>query len=163
MVQRAINLEKKITARKAKVGVIGLGYVGLPLVKAFLSKDFFVFGFDVDLRKIKMLNQGKSYLIHVDANDLKTKSASKQFMATDDFSKLKDVDVVVICVPTPLDSHRNPDLSYVLNTTRTIAKHLHRGQLIVLESTTYPGTTEEEMLPILESTGLKVGRDFFLA
>lgn len=163
MVQRAINLEKKITARKAKVGVIGLGYVGLPLVKEFLSKDFFVFGFDVDLRKVKMLNQGKSYLIHVDAKDLKAKSASKQFMATDDFSKLKDVDVVVICVPTPLDSHRNPDLSYVLNTTRTIAKHLHRGQLIVLESTTYPGTTEEEMLPILEFTGLKVGSDFFLA
>jgi len=163
MVQRAINLEKKITARKVKVGVIGLGYVGLPLVKAFLSKDFFVFGFDVDLRKIKMLNQGESYLIHVDANDLKSKSASKQFMATDDFSKLKDVDVVVICVPTPLDSHRNPDLSYVLNTTRMIAKYLHRGQLIILESTTYPGTTEEEMLPILESTGLKVGSDFFLA
>ncbi len=163
MVQNAINLEKKIKARKAKVGVIGLGYVGLPLVKAFLSKDFFVFGFDVDLRKIKMLNQGESYLIHVDANDLKSKSASKQFMATDDFSKLKDVDVVVICVPTPLDSHRNPDLSYVLNTTRTIAKYLHRGQLVVLESTTYPGTTEDEMLPILESTGLKVGSDFFLA
>jgi len=163
MVQRAINLEKKITTRKAKVGVIGLGYVGLPLVKAFLSKDFYVFGLDVDLRKIEMLNQGKSYLVHVDANDLKAKSASNQFMATNDFSKLKDVDVVVICVPTPLDSHRNPNLSYVLNTTRTIAEHLHRGQLIVLESTTYPGTTEEEMLPILESTGLKVGSDFFLA
>ena len=163
MDQRAINLEKKIKSRKAKVGVIGLGYVGLPLVKAFLSKDFFVFGFDVDHRKVKMLNQGKSYLIHVDAIDLKAKNASKQFAATDDFSKLKDVDVVVICVPTPLDSHRNPDLSYVLNTTRTISEHLCKGQLIVLESTTYPGTTEEEMLPILESTGLKVGSDFFLA
>lgn len=163
MGQRAINLEKKIIARKVKVGVIGLGYVGLPLVKAFLSKDFMVFGFDVDLRKVKMLNQGKSYLIHVDAKDLKAHIKSQKFMATDDFSKLKNVDVVVICVPTPLDSHRNPDLSYVLNTTRTIAAHLHRGQLIVLESTTYPGTTEEEMLPILESTGLKAGSDFFLA
>ncbi len=163
MSQRAINLEKKIIARKVKVGVIGLGYVGLPLVKAFLSKDFMVFGFDVDLRKVKMLNQGKSYLIHVDAKDLKAHITSQKFMATDDFSKLKNVDVVVICVPTPLDSHRNPDLSYVLNTTRTIAAHLHRGQLIVLESTTYPGTTEEEMLPILESTGLKAGSDFFLA
>ena len=163
MSQRAINLEKKIIARKVKVGVIGLGYVGLPLVKAFLSKDFMVFGFDVDLRKVKMLNRGKSYLIHVDAKDLKAHILSQKFMATDDFSKLKNVDVVVICVPTPLDSHRNPDLSYVLNTTRTIAAHLHRGQLIVLESTTYPGTTEEEMLPILESTGLKAGSDFFLA
>lgn len=163
MGQRAINLEKKIKSRKVKVGVIGLGYVGLPLVKAFLSKDFIVFGFDVDLRKVKMLNQGKSYLIHVDAKDLKAHIVSKKFLATDDFSKLKEVDVVVICVPTPLDSHRNPDLSYVLGTTRTIAGYLHRGQLIVLESTTYPGTTEEEMLPILESTGLKVGDDFFLA
>ena len=163
MGQRAINLEKKIKTRKAKVGVIGLGYVGLPLVKAFLSKDFIVFGFDVDLRKVKMLNQGKSYLIHVDAKDLKAHIVSQKFMATDDFSKLKEVDVVIICVPTPLDSHRNPDLSYVLSTTRTIAGYLHRGQLIVLESTTYPGTTEEEMLPILESTGLKVGIDFFLA
>jgi len=163
MGQRAVNLEKKIKSRKAKVGVIGLGYVGLPLVKAFLSKDFFVFGFDVDLRKVQMLNQGKSYLIHVDAKDLKAHIASQKFMATDDFSKLKDVDVIVICVPTPLDSHRNPDLSYVLNTTQTIAENLRRGQLIVLESTTYPGTTEEEMLPILESTGLEVGNDFFLA
>ena len=163
MGQVAINLEKKIITRKVKVGVIGLGYVGLPLVKAFLSKDFTVFGFDVDLRKIKMLNQGKSYLIHVDTKDLKAHITSQKFMATDDFSKLKNVDVVIICVPTPLDSHRNPDLSYVLDTTRTIAAHLHRGQLIVLESTTYPGTTEEEMLPILESTGLKAGSDFFLA
>ncbi|MCJ7579179.1 MAG: nucleotide sugar dehydrogenase [Candidatus Aminicenantes bacterium] len=163
MGQRAVNLEKKIKSRKAIVGVIGLGYVGLPLVKAFLSKDFFVFGFDLDLRKVDMLNQGESYLIHVDAKDLKEHIAAQKFLATDDFSKLKDVDVVVICVPTPLDSHRNPDLSYVLNTTQTIAKYLHRGQLIVLESTTYPGTTEEEMLPILESTGLKAGDDFFLA
>jgi UDP-N-acetyl-D-glucosamine dehydrogenase len=160
---RAVNLEKKIKSRKAKVGVIGLGYVGLPLVKAFLSKDFFVYGFDVDLRKVKMLNQGKSYIIHVDAEDLKTFIVSQKFIATNDFSKLKEVDVVVICVPTPLDSHRNPDLSYVFNTTRSIAEYLHKGQLIVLESTTYPGTTEEEMLPILESTGLKVGNDFFLA
>ncbi len=163
MSQRAVNLVKKIKSRKAKVGVIGLGYVGLPLVKAFLSEDFFVFGFDVDLRKVDMLNKGKSYLIHVDAKDLKKYIAAQKFLATDDFSKLKNVDVVVICVPTPLDSHRNPDLSYVLNTTRTIAKYLHRGQLIVLESTTYPGTTEEDMLPILESTGLKAGDDFFLA
>ncbi|MFC2168526.1 nucleotide sugar dehydrogenase [Acidobacteriota bacterium] len=163
MEKRALNLEKKIKARKAKVGVIGLGYVGLPLVKAFLSKDFFVVGFDVDLKKVNMLNQGKSYLVHIDAEDIKERIAAQKFLATDDFRKLKEVDVVVICVPTPLDSHRNPDLSYVLDTTRTISKYLHRGQLIVLESTTYPGTTEEEMLPILESSGLKVGNDFFLA
>ena len=163
MGQHGVNLEKKIKSKKARVGVIGLGYVGLPLVKAFLSKDFYVIGFDVDQNKVRLLNQGKSYLIHVDAKDLKAFVAVKKFMATSDFIKLKDVDVIVICVPTPLDSHRNPDLSYVLNTTQTIAENLKRGQLVVLESTTYPGTTEEEMLPILESSGLKVGKDFFLA
>lgn len=163
MNQRATHLVKKINSKSAKVGVIGLGYVGLPLVKAFLSRGFTVYGFDVDRNKVKKLNQGKSYLKHVNTDDLKPHLSSQTFLATYDFSSLKEVDVIIICVPTPLDSHRNPDLSYVIQTTQTIAEYLQKGQLVVLESTTYPGTTDDEMLPILESKGFKVGRDFFLA
>ncbi|MCJ7612071.1 MAG: nucleotide sugar dehydrogenase [Candidatus Aminicenantes bacterium] len=143
--------------------MIGLGYVGLPLVKAFLNKSFSVIGFDVDPKKIKMLNQGRSYIKHISTGDLRKYLSLKKFQATADFNRLPAADAILICVPTPLDGHRNPDLSYVLNTTRTIAAHLRPGQLVVLESTTYPGTTDEEMLPILESRGLRAWRDFFLA
>jgi UDP-N-acetyl-D-glucosamine dehydrogenase len=163
MNKRTVSLEKKLKTKKARVGVIGLGYVGLPLVKAFLSEGFTVFGFDVDQKKVNMLNKGKSYLKHVNTDDLKGPLAAQEFMATSDFAVLKKADVIVICVPTPLDAHKNPDLTYVLGTTRTIADNLRRGQLVVLESTTYPGTTEEEMLPILEADGFRVGHDFFLA
>ena len=159
----AAALEKKILDRKARVAIIGLGYVGLPLVKAFLNKGFSVIGFDVDPKKIKMLNQGRSYIKHISTGDLRKYLSLKKFQATADFNRLPAADAILICVPTPLDGHRNPDLSYVLNTTRTIAAHLRPGQLVVLESTTYPGTTDEEMLPILESRGLRAGRDFFLA
>jgi UDP-N-acetyl-D-glucosamine dehydrogenase len=158
------NLEKKIKTRKAKVGIIGLGYVGLPLVNAFLSKGFTVIGFDVDQRKVDKLNKGSIYLKHVKMKDFDSFLASKKFWATSDFTQLQMTDVIIICVPTPLDAHKNPDLSFVLKTTRTIAGNFCKGQLIILESTTYPGTTEEEMLPILEERkGFKVGRDFFLA
>ncbi len=157
------KLEKRIKDRTARVGVIGLGYVGLPLVKAFLQAGFRVTGFDIDRKKIDMLRRGRSYIRHISALELKKHLSRRAFFATDDFRKLKDVEAVVICVPTPLDSHRNPDLSFVLETTRVIARNLVRGQLIVLESTTYPGTTDEEMRPVLEKSGLKVGRDFFLA
>jgi UDP-N-acetyl-D-glucosamine dehydrogenase len=159
-----INLEKKIRTGKAKIGIIGLGYVGLPLVNAFLSKGFMVIGFDVDQRKVDKLNKGSIYLKHVRMKDFDTFLASKNFWATSDFTQLQMTDVIIICVPTPLDAHKNPDLSFVLKTTRMIAGNLCKGQLIILESTTYPGTTEEEMLPILEERkGFKVGRDFFLA
>jgi len=163
MADEAAILEKKIKSREARVGVIGLGYVGLPLVKLFLSGRFRVTGFDIDDKKVKMLNQGKSYIQHVTGYELKTFLKEQKFQATSDFKSLKEVDVIVICVPTPLDAHRNPDLSFVLKTTKVISNNLKKGQLVVLESTTYPGTTEEEMLPILEKTGLKVGKDFFLA
>ncbi len=153
----------KIKTKKAAVGVVGLGYVGLPLVKAFLNKGFSVTGFDVDRKKVRLLNKGQSYIKHVTATELKKYLAVRRFKATDDFSRLKDMDAILICVPTPLDAHRNPDLSFVLGTTETIAAHLRKGQLVVLESTTYPGTTDEEMLPILERRGLKGGKDFFLA
>lgn len=145
------------------MGVIGLGYVGLPLVKTFLNAGFQVIGFDVDGNKVSSLNKARSYIKHVTGDDLKPFIREKKFEATSDFKSLSNADVVIICVPTPLDAHKNPDLSFVLNTTQVIAGNLRRGQLVVLESTTYPGTTEEEMLPILESTGLKVGKDFYLA
>ena len=159
----ASNLLKKIESKRARVGVIGLGYVGLPLVKTFLQKGFKVSGFDVDQKKVDMLNRGKSYIRHISAAELKDFLGRKRFIASADFSGLRKVDAILICVPTPLDGHGSPDLSYVLNSTITVAEHIRKGQLVVLESTTYPGTTDEEMLPILEAGGLKGGRDFFLA
>lgn len=156
-------LQRRIKDKKAVVGVVGLGYVGLPLVKAFLKKGFAVIGFDIDRRKVEMLNRGTSYIKHITGAELRPFLSAKRFAATTDFACLADADAVLICVPTPLDDHRNPDLSFVLRTTETIARHLRKGQLVVLESTTYPGTTDEEMLPILERSGLKAGQDFFLA
>jgi UDP-N-acetyl-D-glucosamine dehydrogenase len=158
-----IKLLRKIQTRKARIGVIGLGYVGLPLVKTFLQKGFDVTGFDVDAKKVDMLNRGRTYIRHISTAELKGFLSRKAFRATADFSRLKDADAILICVPTPLDGHGAPDLSYVLNSTITVAEHIRKGQLVVLESTTYPGTTDEEMLPILEAGGLKGGRDFFLA
>ena len=159
----AVNLENKIKNKKSIIGVIGMGYVGLPLVKTFLNKGFGVVGFDIDEKKVLMLNKGKSYIKHVTAEELKGFLNKKKFQATADFAALGRVDVIIICVPTPLDAHNNPDLSFVLKTTETISKNLRKGQLVILESTTYPGTTEEEVLPLLEAGGLKVGKDFFLA
>jgi UDP-N-acetyl-D-glucosamine dehydrogenase len=156
-------LLKRIKGKKAFVGIIGLGYVGLPLMKEFHKAGFHVTGFDVDPKKVDMLNSGKSYIKHIPSEIIKNLSESSRFNATIDFANLKDIDCVIICVPTPLTKHREPDLSFVFNTTRSIAEHLHNGQLIVLESTTYPGTTDEDMRKILERTGLKAGRDFYLA
>lgn len=157
------ELIQKIITREAIVGIIGLGYVGLPLVKTFLLNGFQVVGFDVDQQKIDCLRRGESYIKYFPGNELKPFLTKGNFQPTTDFQKLSQVEIIIICVPTPLDAHRNPDLSYVLKTTRTVAEYLRPGQLIVLESTTYPGTTEEEMKPILEETGLVVGQDFFLA
>jgi len=159
----ALKLLKKIEAKKARVGVIGLGYVGLPLVKTFLQKGFRVTGFDIDQKKVDMLNRGKSYIRHISAAELKDFLGRRKFKASADFRALRDVDAILICVPTPLDGHGSPDLSYVLNSTITVAEHIRKGQLVILESTTYPGTTDDEMLPILEAGGLRGGRDFFLA
>lgn len=163
MNQRVKDFLKKVKKREIKAGVIGLGYVGLPLVRIFLRKGFEVIGFDIDERKVAMLNQGKSYILHVRAEELKPYLEQGKFRATQDFSELTEVDAILICVPTPLDAHRNPDLTFVVETTETIAQYLRPGQLVVLESTTYPGTTDEKMLPLLEKSGLRVGQDFFLA
>jgi UDP-N-acetyl-D-glucosamine dehydrogenase len=157
-----MSLTSKISSRSAKVGVIGLGYVGLPLVIEFSRAGFEVTGFDIDSRKIEFLKAGKSYIKHIDLS--KVKDVLKgHFSATSDFTLLRKMDCVIICVPTPLNRNREPDMKFVFNTAETIAKHLRKEQLVVLESTTYPGTTDEDMRAILEKSGLKAGKDFCLA
>ena len=158
-----MELIAKIDSKDAVVGIIGMGYVGLPLVREFCRAEFRVVGFDIDPVKIEMLCAGRSYIKHIPSDMVERVVRAGQFEPTADFARLRDVDAIVICVPTPLDKHRQPDLGAVLATTRTIADHLRPGQLVVLESTTYPGTTEEECRPILEATGLRCGADFYLA
>ena len=177
-----MELIDKIKSKDAKIGVIGLGYVGLPLVMEFCKAGFQVTGFDIDDKKVSLLKQGKSYIKHIDSHlisqYIKLAISSKpnkldkpkepnelneRFIPTSDFSKLSDIDCVIICVPTPLNKNREPDMSFVFNTAKTIAQYLRKGQLIILESTTYPGTTDEDMRFILEETGLKAGEDFYLA
>jgi len=156
-------LQARFTQRTATVGVLGLGYVGLPLVRAFGEKGFAVVGFDVDAAKVEALNRGRSYIRQIPSAAIKALRDGGKFRASADFGELKQVDAVLICVPTPLTKQREPDITYIVDTTETIAKHLRPGQLVVLESTTYPGTTTEVMRPILERGGLKSGRDFYLA
>src|SRR5258708_7853979 len=138
-----------------KVGIIGCGYVGLPLALRFAEAGHKVTGFDTDATKVAALNAGRSYIEHIPQNKIQQFVNSRHFGATTDFAKLKDADAILICVPTPLDERREPDLSYVEQTAIAIYPHLQKGQLVVLESTTYPGTTEELMLPILEKSGLR--------
>lgn len=156
-------LLEKIHQRTATVGVIGLGYVGLPLAIQFVKSGFSVSGFDVDEEKVRHLREGKSYIRHISGDHIRTLKESGSFTATADFSHLGGMDCIIICVPTPLTKQREPDLSYVLNTAKMIAKHIRKGQLISLESTTYPGTTDTDMRTVLEAGGLKAGSDFFLA
>jgi len=156
-------LKEKIASKTAKIGVIGLGYVGLPLVREFFNAGFHITGFDIDDKKINCLKKGASYIKHFDSCIIKKWAASRRFDATSDFSQLSKMDAIIICVPTPLDHHREPDLSYVFNTTETISRYLRKGQLVVLESTTYPGTTDEDMKKILEKKGRRAGKDFYLA
>src|SRR6202023_258938 len=157
------QLSRRIRDHTARIGVIGLGYVGLPVVMAAADRGFRVLGFDIDPAKIYILNAGGSYIKHIRAEDIAAFRESDRFNPTDDFSRLALADVVILCVPTPLSPPREPDLSFVVRTTESVASYLRSGQLIVLESTTYPGTTREVMRPILERTGLRSGIDFFLA
>lgn len=157
------RLTDKILKKDALIGIIGLGYVGLPLVLRFCEEDFRVLGFDIDPRKVTTLKRGKSYLKSILSSRISRFIRSGHLDVTDNFSRLNKPDCILICVPTPLTEKMEPDLQYIENTTEAIRKNLKKGQLIVLESTTYPGTTEELLLPKLESTGLKAGKDFFLA
>ena len=159
----AAELKKRILAREARVGVIGLGYVGLPLVQAFSDAGFSTVGFDIDAGKVAHLNAGESYIRHIPNSKVQELLAQQRFRATTDFAELATVDAILICVPTPLTRHREPDLSYVLKTGETIAPYLRKGHLVVLESTTYPGTTMQVLRPVLEAGGLKSERDFLLA
>ncbi|TIW22382.1 MAG: nucleotide sugar dehydrogenase [Mesorhizobium sp.] len=156
------HLLNRISTRAAQVGVIGLGYVGLPLAVAVARAGFPVSGFDIEAHKVESLNNGQSYIEAVTSTALAGQVASGRFRATADFTELAVCDVIIICVPTPLTKNREPDLSFVRNTAVTIAKHLRPGQLVVLESTTYPGTTDDVIRPILEETGLRSKIDFFL-
>lgn len=156
-------LREKIKSKKAKVGVIGLGYVGLPLAVEKGKVGFDVLGFDRNASRVAQVNEGKNYIKDVKDSELSELVSKSKLVATTDFSKLMDVDVAVICVPTPLTITRDPDISFIVNVTEQIVKYLHPGMLVTLESTTYPGTTQEIILPMLERTGLKVGEDFFLA
>ncbi|HKV76895.1 MAG TPA: nucleotide sugar dehydrogenase [Candidatus Sulfotelmatobacter sp.] len=166
------QLKKKIQQREARVGIIGLGYVGLPLALLYSEKKFKVTGFDIDSRKIDTLAKGGSYIYRIAPEEIQA-AQSNGFGATADYSRLTEMDAIIICVPTPLDEYHEPDLSFITSTTHSIAPHLRAGQLVVLESTTYPGTTEEVMIPILENenkaglkaarNGVYTGKEFFVA
>jgi UDP-N-acetyl-D-glucosamine dehydrogenase len=157
------SLRQSFSSRSATVGLIGLGYVGIPLALTAVKAGFRVLGFDIDKPRTEQLNRGESIIKHIPASDIADAVRSRRFEATAEFPRLSEPDAILICVPTPLTKHREPDLSFVERTAESIAKALRPGQLVVLESTTYPGTTTEIVKPILEAGGLQSGRDFFLA
>ena len=156
-------LKNKILDRTAEIAVIGLGYVGLPLAVEKAKAGYKVLGFDIQSSKVEMINRGENYIGDIIPQDLKDLVSSGHLSATSDFDRLMECDVVAICVPTPLDKFKQPDLSYIVNSAKEISKRMHKEMLVVLESTTYPGTTEEVVKPILEESGLQVGKDFHLA
>jgi UDP-N-acetyl-D-glucosamine dehydrogenase len=155
------NLKSKIQNRDACIAVIGLGYVGLPLVIRFSEEGFRAIGFDIDKEKVEKLNKGESYLKHIPSSSIDA-AANNGFSATSDWEKISECDAILICVPTPLGSHKEPDLKYIRGTMDFIKPHLRAGQLLILESTSYPGTTEEELVPVAERRGFTVGEDFFV-
>jgi len=159
----AEQLSARIRSRAASICVVGLGYVGFPLAETFASGGYPVIGFDIDAEKIRKLNRGESYIGHISSKRVADLVGKGFFKPTADERCFRDADVIIICVPTPLTEAREPDLSFIVNTGQAIARHLRRGQLVVLESTTYPGTTEDLLRPILEAGGLRAGKDFFLA
>jgi UDP-N-acetyl-D-glucosamine dehydrogenase len=158
-----VSLKDKIRDCRARVGVIGLGYVGLPLAVEFAKRGFDVTGFDVDAFKIEEINAGRSYILDVKTEDVSACVAAGRLRATSDMSQLREMDAIDICVPTPLRKTKDPDLSYVVQAVDSVKAHLRKGQLVILESTTYPGTTDEVVQPALEERGLKAGVDFYLA
>jgi UDP-N-acetyl-D-glucosamine dehydrogenase len=163
MSELAAALLEKIQSRRARTGVVGLGYVGLPLAVELARAGFHATGIDLDQRKIDQIQEGRSYIPDVSTADVMALKQAGRLDATTDFAVVKDLDTINICVPTPLRKTKDPDMSYIVSAVEAIAKHLHKGMLIVLESTTYPGTTDEVVQPLLEATGLKAGVDFFIA
>lgn len=155
------SLSNDLKAKKAVIGIVGLGYVGLPLALRFSEEGFSVVGFDIDEFKVKKITAGESYIEHIPSSAVKAAS-TKSFRATTDFKEIPLVDAIILCVPTPLNKYREPDLSFVLDTMDSIVPYLRKGQVVSLESTTYPGTTDEELKPRIESRGFKVGEDVFL-
>lgn len=160
---KEISLIEKIKTKNARIGVIGCGYVGLPLAVVFSQSGFKVTGIDLSGRKVKDINNGISYIQDVPTSELSKEVKEGRLKATIDFSIIEELDVMIMCVPTPLGKTKDPDLSYIISSAEEIVKYIKNGQLILLESTTYPGTTDELMLPILEKNGLRVGKDFYLA
>ena len=158
------KLLARINNKSYTVGIVGLGYIGLPLMWTFNKQDLPVLGFDIDEAKVKNLKSGTPYIKHLGKEMMQSLAKSVTCDATIDFSRLIEADALLLCVPTPLNQYREPDMSYVISTTETIAHHLREGQLVILESTTYPGTTEEVLIPILEKlSGLAAGKDFYVA
>jgi UDP-N-acetyl-D-glucosamine dehydrogenase len=157
------EFEKKIKDKKTKIGIIGMGYIGIPLGLEFAGTGFSVTGFDKDSARVKEINSGKQVMKHIPAKSMKEFVKKNNGSSTTEFSEIRDMDCLIICVPTPLDEHEQPDMSYIESASKKIGKNLRKGQLIVLESTTYPGTTREIVKPILEKSKLKAGKDFFLA
>jgi UDP-N-acetyl-D-glucosamine dehydrogenase len=162
-VNKNLNLEKKIRTKKARVGVVGLGYVGLPLAVEFASKGFETIGIDVDTSRVESINSGKNYIRDVDEKTFSKTVKKGLLTARADYECVNSLDIIYICVPTPFTPNKEPDISYIISSAEQIAKKLRKGHLIILKSTTFPGTTESYVQPIFEKTGLKVGRDFYLA
>ena len=158
-----MNLDRKIRTQDARIGVIGLGYVGLPLALTATEAGFSVTGIDIDAQKVASLNSGQSYIAHIPPSDVQQAAESGRFAATRDFAELQEMDLILVCVPTPLTVQREPDMTYVTSTAEQIAEHIRPGHLVVFESTTYPGTTADLIRPILERGGLKSRHDFYLA
>ena len=159
----AADYVRRAHARDLTIGIMGLGYVGLPLAEAFLAAGFRVLGFDIDQRKVDLLTAGKTYIQHIPDDRIVAMNATGRLEVTSDESRLSAGDALLMCVPTPLNAHREPDISYVSDTTEMIARHLRPGQLVILESTTYPGTSDEVVKVILEKKGLRAGVDFAIA
>ncbi len=163
IVKSTTSLHNAMENKTAKVGVLGLGYVGLPLIRAFIDAGFETLGFDVDPEKIEKLNAGESYIAHISSEWIASCQQDGKFAVTADPARLAEADALLICVPTPLSTSRDPDLSVVESTAKTIASVLRPGQIVVLENTTYPGTTRDVLKPILDQSGLECGKDYFLA
>ena len=152
---------KKIKSNDCSIGIIGLGYVGLPLLMRFAEKNFKTIGFDIDFEKVEKLNRGESYIKHINSKDIE-KTLRSGFKATSNFNEISEIDAILICVPTPLGQHNEPDLSYILKTLESIKPYLREGQLLTLESTTYPGTTDEKIIPIINKMGFQIGENYFI-